>query len=504
MVKRQRGNGTDEEGYDRKDSHIIGNVGRKATLGRSLRRALTGRKLNAHGGSFARRNRENVVLIDVGDEVFAVPAEVASEYERERKNILAEHSTRSGLSSAGSGTSSRLTDRTSMLHEALRKAQFTVAAGQGNMAHGGPQGFDLNSWRRDSAATLYSNTYANEFRKSGVEEQQSQDGLARSLSKRIAGGFRMLAGSDGAGVDEQHNHGTNSFDAEKQTDDGFHIVWQSQAASAPAVPALTRGSEGWAIRRSDEHNVDHSNMHLSQQSSQPKVAADSNPQSGASNERDVAQGHTALSHERVTLKDEAPSSAATIQQQRLNRKKFRQQQRAMLGQPQSGSIRYVHSTSDREQRQPRPHGVAAKRSQECLTQQGRRHGPDPQYRHRAPVPSKQAATSTAQGSPRTLQPRGSQDKKGASKEGGRQGKADGEGRSGHAASMRRPAKPDRGVVSEIMRAGTTVTLGGTPRDAHSQQDATPAQAARPANTRDLYRPLPNLPPSTPAQRPDEA
>ncbi|ETS61262.1 hypothetical protein PaG_05227 [Moesziomyces aphidis] len=61
---------------------------------RSLRRAMTRKKL----GSFARRTADGSVLIEVGDEVFAVPPHLADSY---RDRILREKRSRSDLSQEG-------------------------------------------------------------------------------------------------------------------------------------------------------------------------------------------------------------------------------------------------------------------------------------------------------------------------------------------------------------------------------------------------------------------
>lgn len=152
---------------------------------RSLRRVITGRNL----GSFQRRTREGSVLIEVGDEVFAVPPHIAEEYHRRQKEAL------------NSGSAS-----------ALGKAADT-------------RGLDLQSWRLASAVV-------------------AADQPKRSLSTRLMDSLRALRGVNEDDEDEKTCY---SFDSEKQ------VKGQMRQSNPNAfLPVITKGNGSWDISTSDE------------------------------------------------------------------------------------------------------------------------------------------------------------------------------------------------------------------------------------------------------------
>lgn len=396
QAKRDAANGKKLPG-SKDDVTTTYNIGRSKTLGRSLRRALTGRKMGGQGGlssgSFARRNREGSVLIDVGDEVFAVPVEVAQEYERERKSILS--------GSSGSSSGSRLTfpsNQPSPLRQALYNAQLIVAANQAESRVGTkavPRGFDIQSWRAHSYAP---DAISEDDEKTLSDEK---DGLVRSMSQRIADGLRALRASRSneslnKGIAAQDN--VFSFDAEKQ--DHAHIR-QAQVPLSAAVPVLTRGSGGWAIERKEERSGGESETSGSNYSRSSAAHVIRQSKAGlppaTSNTRDAA-----LSQPRIA-------------------------QRTVDAKP---AVAQVKRQGDRYNGQ-RPKSILIKRSQEKLRQQQREA--TGAYRHRNPN-AMQRSSSTPTGSPRTLQHRWSQEnlhKK----------------RSGALVAAVQPAKPDAGIVS---------------------------------------------------------
>lgn len=322
--------------YKSKDSSILtadyGMIDRKRTLGKSLKRAFTRGKLG--GGSFARRHREGTVLIDVGDEVLAVAPEVAREYERERKAVMSSYQSNSG----SGGTDSRLTfpaNQPTPSRQALYNAQLIVAANKAEASRGGkpqaPRGFDINSWRNDSALPGLTE-----------DDEKTLNGdaapLRRGLSKRLADGFRALTGGRGDEDEELGEPKTSqsfSFESEKQFPRDLR---QAQAPLSATVPVMTRGSGGWAIQRNEGNGAGYDQARTA-----PKYAHKPMVKQAS----DSTLRDSALSHDRVTLQDDGPANRP-------------QQQRAV-------SANVVRSAN--ENGGARPKSILIKRSQDRLRQQ---------------------------------------------------------------------------------------------------------------------------------------
>ncbi|SPO22854.1 uncharacterized protein UTRI_01532 [Ustilago trichophora] len=179
---------------------------------RSLRRAMTKKKL----GSFARRTQDGSVLIEVGDEVFAVPPHLADSY---RERILREKRSRSDLSSnKGDG-----------LFGSVRPKFLT---------DGGPDGGD-----EEQARAAYD---------SMLQDGGGVDGaggvVRRSLSQRITDRLRSLtAASTGATEVRPSMVERNAY--------SFNTITQQPGALRQSNlgtqnPVLTTASSGWAIQPS--------------------------------------------------------------------------------------------------------------------------------------------------------------------------------------------------------------------------------------------------------------
>lgn len=426
-------------------------LGRKRTLGKSIRRALTRGRLG--GGSFARREREGTVLIDVGDEVYAVTPEVAKEYERERKSCLSGYSGSSGGSSGGS----RLTfpaNQPTPLRQALYNAQLIVAANEAEKANGGkpqaPRGFDINSWRRDSVGTSSEGSYSEYDEKTmyGFNRNSKAnpalppvDPLQRSLSQRLADGLRALTQGD-------QNTGANrekrafSFDSEMQMPGALR-----QAPLSSTVPVLTRGGGGWAVQRqqgNDQDDLKPMRKPIRQQNS------------------DSTLRDSALSHDRHNLRDDGPTAASGKRQ------------------PVNGGLTgALNNTANGA----RPKSILVKSAQQKAAMAARRSaGPN------ASVPTSKGdlqrratkvASSTSPGSPKMYQNR----TPAAATRRIVSSTAPGAGAAGLPGTRKpivlKPEMPARGMNANGGQAGEKKSSDGN---------------AALANTRDLYRPLP-MPPS---------
>lgn len=177
---------------------------------KSIRRAFTSKNKLA-GSSFARRTQEGSVLLEVGDEVFAVPAQVAEEYN------AAKRMSRSSSSSLSSGVSGGTAwNGKACLERCLSR-------------HASRQAGLLDDRLNRSSSTLVSD--------SGYDEkysgQAAGDALPkRGLSAKLAEGFRAFRGQD-----EDEDLG----DPEKTTDLNTFL------------PAITQGGQaGWGILSSNE------------------------------------------------------------------------------------------------------------------------------------------------------------------------------------------------------------------------------------------------------------
>ncbi|KAJ9479853.1 hypothetical protein PHBOTO_003327 [Pseudozyma hubeiensis] len=161
---------------------------------RSIRRALTKKK---QLGSFARRTQDGSVLIEVGDEVFAVPAHLADSY---RERILREKRSRSDLSSESNG--------------------FGVKAKY--LSDGGPDG-DEEQARMKYDAML----------------DGEGGGVRRSLSQRLSDRLRSLTGGATEPVEEK---AAFSFASQNQQTGAMR-----QSDLTARQGALTQGAPGWSI-----------------------------------------------------------------------------------------------------------------------------------------------------------------------------------------------------------------------------------------------------------------
>ncbi|SAM75204.1 uncharacterized protein UBRO_01315 [Ustilago bromivora] len=176
-------------------------------VGSSLKRAMTKKKPL---GSFARRTQDGSVLIEVGDEVLAVPPHLADSY---RERILREKRNRSTLSEERGG--------------------FGVEAKYLN--DGGPDGFGGDE---EQARAVYDNMLEG-------------GGVRRSLSQKLGDRFRSLTATKAAIRGETERGGAFSFGSEHQ-----HPGAMRQAnLGGGNKGVLTSGGEGWSIAQRQQGDV---------------------------------------------------------------------------------------------------------------------------------------------------------------------------------------------------------------------------------------------------------
>ncbi|TKY85255.1 hypothetical protein EX895_006335 [Sporisorium graminicola] len=174
---------------------------------RSLRRAMTKKK---QLGSFARRTQDGSVLIEVGDEVFAVPAHLADSY---REKILREKRSASDLTAVSEGG----------LFGNVKPKYLN---------DGGPDGGD-----EEQARAAYDNML------------EGGAGVRRSLSQRLGDRLRSLTTATPAplaAVQERPMAERNAFSFHSQHQQNGAIRQSNLAARAPVV---TTGGAGWAIQQ---------------------------------------------------------------------------------------------------------------------------------------------------------------------------------------------------------------------------------------------------------------
>lgn len=173
---------------------------------RSVRRALTKKKL----GSFARRTQDGSVLIEVGDEVFAVPPHLADSY---RERILSEKRSRSDLTSVSDESMGLFGVKPKYLND------------------GGPDGDE------QEARAKYDRM---------LEEGVENGGVKRGLSQRLGDRLRSLRRAATAQVEEASG-GVMERDAYSFAtgDQQRGAVRQTDLASRN--PVVTSGSTGWHI-----------------------------------------------------------------------------------------------------------------------------------------------------------------------------------------------------------------------------------------------------------------
>ena len=172
---------------------------------RSVRRALTKKKL----GSFARRTQDGSVLIEVGDEVFAVPPHLADSY---REKILRERRSRSDLSGDG-GLFGNVKPR--------------------YLSDGGP---DVDEEQARMA-------YDSMLNGGGAGGASGGGGVGRSLSQRITDRLRSLRGVQNDEKDTADR--AFSFNTDHQPQGGVR-----QANLASHTPVLTNAPSSWTINPS--------------------------------------------------------------------------------------------------------------------------------------------------------------------------------------------------------------------------------------------------------------
>ncbi|SNX82238.1 uncharacterized protein MEPE_00944 [Melanopsichium pennsylvanicum] len=183
---------------------------------RSLKRAMTRNKKQL--GSFARRTQDGSVLIEVGDEVFAVPPHLADSY---RERILRERRSRSDLSNGSASVDNLFGIKPKYLNDV------------------GPDGDE------EQARAAYDNMLDD----NGARE----NGVGRSLSQRIGDRLRSLTtiASGGSGMEQQRpaliERNAYSFGIQHQL--AGAIRQENLGSKAPVV---THGSEDWSIQQSSQ------------------------------------------------------------------------------------------------------------------------------------------------------------------------------------------------------------------------------------------------------------
>ncbi|PWN50346.1 hypothetical protein IE53DRAFT_362442 [Violaceomyces palustris] len=244
----------------------LGKGGKATTTRSSIKRAMTKRnKLS----SFARRNKEDSVLIDVGDEVFAVPAHLANFYREEmirEKNSYHSSIGRSsttneeiqggnhglvGLGSSSSSWGEGLRGEPIDLTESVQGWRRSSLMGTTTMGGGGGRGrsgFNASNELHPNVLLVSSG------RKT---EDASLTPPGRSLSQRLREKLASLSSrvvGMGVGVESDvRESGAFSFESENQA---RGQVRQVNLGLGQAV--LTNGSSGWRIQPAREGEDDSS------------------------------------------------------------------------------------------------------------------------------------------------------------------------------------------------------------------------------------------------------
>lgn len=227
---------------------------------KSLRKALTKRKLA--GSSFVRRNEEGSVLLEVGDEVFAVPPAVAEEYQAAKKMF---GGSQSGSSDGHGGASTPGVDARgnpfswngkAYLAQCLTRYEADKKRGSNknaNNARSAGANMNIDAWTR-SASTLVTDDLDEKQSRTQAYGAKRFDGgddsfdgdddrrPKRGLSGRLAAGFR--AAMRGRGEDDDEDLG----DPEKTTD---------LSSFVNVSDASTRN--GWSITPRLDNNNSNSN-----------------------------------------------------------------------------------------------------------------------------------------------------------------------------------------------------------------------------------------------------
>ncbi|CAO1629971.1 unnamed protein product [Jaminaea pallidilutea] len=203
---------------------------RGATLkngAKSLRKALTRRKLA--GASFNRRQQEGSVLLDVGDEVYAVPASVAQEY-AEAKRLFGPGSDTASMSTASTGSSRWNGKQVLMQIQARHEEEQELGSRRGidTTTHS-----RSGTWNSSSCSTL------------AGADGYSTEKPRRGLSARFAASIRSFRSSDDTG-DKDVDLG----DPEKTDLNSF-------------LPSITHGAGlGWDIKPRGGNDAAEKVMHI--------------------------------------------------------------------------------------------------------------------------------------------------------------------------------------------------------------------------------------------------
>ncbi|PWZ00881.1 hypothetical protein BCV70DRAFT_199248 [Testicularia cyperi] len=214
--KLKRTYGFDDNAYGGKGDKFT-TSGQGMSAARSLRRAMTKKKPL---GSFARRQADGSVLIEVGDEVFSVPPHLADTY---RERILREKRSKSDLSAS------------------------TYSDGPFGKIR--PQ--HLTDFDDEAQAKLaYDDALNGEF--------SANHAPRRSLSQRLTDGLRALTGAVGSNDQDRSNdnnrNNTNNNDHSEKSAYSFDASHQPRGAMrqvdlASQMPVLTHGASDWSITR---------------------------------------------------------------------------------------------------------------------------------------------------------------------------------------------------------------------------------------------------------------
>lgn len=194
--------------------------GRKTNLrngAKSLRKALTRGKLA--GASFARRNKEGSVLLEVGDEVYSVPPAIAAEYNQGKRIFGAGGDALSPSIPVWNGKA--FLAQCLARHEAKKRMETIRCQSGSTAAHP----ININAWSRSSCSTLVGlDSNEKDYMSAGLGGEKPK----RGLSARIAESLRSLRT---AREDEEED----LKEPERTTD------------LSTFLPTVTKGS-GWDIR----------------------------------------------------------------------------------------------------------------------------------------------------------------------------------------------------------------------------------------------------------------
>ncbi|CAO1624485.1 unnamed protein product [Sympodiomycopsis kandeliae] len=159
---------------------------------KSLRKALTKRKLA--GSSFARRKQEGSVLLEIGDEVFAVSPAVAEEYQAAKRLFGGSSGSSNGHGTTPGSTGSNPFSWNGKAYLAQVLARHDSERKQATSSRSKTTPMNIDAWTR-SASTLISDNdeKGSRNRAYGADKYADEDDEGkprRNLSQRLAAGFR--------------------------------------------------------------------------------------------------------------------------------------------------------------------------------------------------------------------------------------------------------------------------------------------------------------------------